>query len=51
MENLVNDVKVIIQVDESSINPYNAEIFLHKLWKPKRFFQFEIIKKIVMISN
>ena len=27
-------------------NPYNAKIFLHKLWRPKGFFQFKIIKNL-----
>ena len=34
----------------SHFNPYNAEIFLYKLWRPKDFFQFEIIINVLVSS-
>ena len=33
---------------DSPINPYRTEIFLYKPWRPKGFFQFEIIIKSVL---
>ena len=29
-----------------TLNPHNAEIFVYKPWKPKCFFQFEIIMNV-----
>ena len=34
--------------DGQLINPYNAEIFLYKPWRPKGFFQFEIIINVLV---
>ena len=31
----------------SLFNPYNADIFLYKAWRPKDFFQFEIIINVL----
>ena len=31
-------------------NPYNAEIFLYKQWRPKGFFQFEFIISVLVSS-
>ena len=31
-------------------NPYSAEIFLCKPWRPKGFFQFEIIINVLVSS-
>ena len=33
-----------------AVNPYNAEIFLYKPWRPKDFFQFEIIVNVLLTS-
>ena len=30
--------------------PYNAELILYKLWRPKRFNQFEIIINVLVSS-
>ena len=35
---------------EHVFNPYSAEVFLHELWRPKRFFQFKIIINVLVSS-
>ena len=30
--------------------PYNAEIFLHKLWRPNGFFQFKVVNNVLVSS-
>ena len=40
----------IVDISALRGNPYNAEIFLYKSWKPKGFFQFEIIIDVFALS-
>ena len=32
------------------LNPYNTEIVSHNPWKPKGFFQFEIVVNVLALS-
>ena len=34
----------------SGINPHNAELFLYKQWRPRFFFQFEVIINVLVSS-
>ena len=36
--------------DEIQFKPYNAEFFLYKPWRPKGFFQYEIIITVLALS-
>ena len=31
-------------------NPYDAEIFVHKLWRLKGFFQFDVVINVLVSS-
>ena len=31
-------------------SPYNAELFLYKPWRPKGYFQFEIVINVLVSS-
>ena len=33
-----------------TLNPYNAELILHKSWRPKGFNKFKIIINVLVIS-
>ena len=35
---------------EMSLNPYNAEILLHKPWRPNGFFQYAINLNVLVSS-
>ena len=41
---------VIYETQSDQFNRYNAEKRLHKPWRPKGFFQFEIIINVLLNS-
>ena len=53
MTNHENTANLHIDIDcegTANLNPYNAEIFVYKPWRPKGLFQFEIIINILVSS-
>ena len=36
--------------DKYQVNEYKAEIFLYDPWRPKGFFQFEIIVNVLVVN-
>ena len=40
----------LLVVNSERVNPSNAGIFLYKQWRPKGFFQFEIIINVSVSS-
>ena len=46
----INILPGVTQERTLEINTHNAEIFLYKPWRPKFFFQFEIIVNVSATS-